>query len=903
MQKRTEYKNNYWGNEVSLTLNSGKSAARFRKKLIAQTVATSLAAASFAAFAAEENEPEEDINDVIVVTAQKRVQNVMKVPVTVDSVSSDTIEESGSILLKDIDKFIPGFDFSEGSMTQAGVTIRGISSPNISVGQDPSSATFFDDVYMPRAAQNVLFSDMQRIEVLKGPQGTLFGKNAAMGVVNMIPNAPQEDFEGFVKGTFGTDNLVRIEGMINFELVEDVYVRANFLTNEQDGFIENVARPEWNEGTKIWDIGAENHDAARVAIKWQVSDRTDVTFSYDWDDLDQAPPMAIGLSPYAYDENPGDGVPGNFNPFPDKVENDLRNGQEGRDMNAYTLKVNHEFDQYWSMKFVTSYREWETVNRGEEDGTADITRYLDTSNNEDSNIFYNELQFNYTGDKLNYVGGFTYSKEDVWQESEINVTTDTVARLVTQDLNGQVKQVVGGQVLSGLEQAGLLAMTGGDVDAAAAIYACNLQGAPDPTACIGQISFSDVVDQAYADSGIEMDHLWNADEWANVLSAFGMDASAGFVAATGDLTYDLAAQMFGEPLIFGPSFGGMFWSENFVNTGEFTSYGVYSDFDYQFTDKWNAFFGLRYTRDDKKFTWEITETEFAQERPGVTNILFPAVPMFGAEDSWNELTGRIGTGYQINDDHMIFASYATGYKAGGYDSLNISSAAQPFEPEEVKNLEIGYKGVLADSLRTTLAFYHTILDGRQRSVESKPPGQNQALPTVVNEDLELNGVEITLEWEIVDGMVFGAVTDYRETDQDSEAFYNAVGELIPAMTISGESSVNYTLTYDWMMDIGLGDTRLHIDYVFAENTRVFEVGQPAFVEDIPNYFDDRKDLNARISWASEDEDWELAIWGKNLLDNRYVEGSLGGRTADVLGTPYVTVNRGLEAGVEVKYGF
>ncbi|TKB45189.1 TonB-dependent receptor [Thalassotalea mangrovi] len=860
----------------------------------------SLAATSFASTAASD-QPEEDISDVIVVTAQKRVQNVMKVPVTVDSVSSDTIEESSSILLQDIDKFIPGFDFSEGTMTQAGVTIRGISSPNISVGLDPSSATFFDDVYMPRAAQNVLFSDMQRIEVLKGPQGTLFGKNAAMGVVNMIPNAPQEDFEGFIKGTLGTDNLVRIEGMINFELMEDVYFRANFLSNEQDGFVDNVARPEWNEGTKIWQLGAENHDAARVSIKWQVSDRTDATFSFDWDDLEQAPPMAIGLSPYAW-ENPNDGVPGNIDPFVSKAENDVRHGVEGRDMTAYTFKLNHEFDQYWSMKLVSSYREWQTVNRQDEDGTANITRYLDTSNNEESDIFYNELQINYSGDKLNYVGGVTYSKEDVWQESEINVTTDTVARLVTQDLNGQVKQVVGGEVLSGLQQAGLIDMAMGDVDTAAAIYACSLQGL-DPSNCIGQVTFNDVVDQAYADSGLEMDHLWNADEWANVLSAFGMDASAGFVAATGDLTYDLAAQMFNEPLIFGPSFSGMFWSENFVNTGDFTSYGIYSDFDYQFTDKWNAFFGLRYTRDDKEFSWEITETQFAEERPGVSNILFPAVPRFSAEESWNELTGRIGTGYQITDDHMVFVSYATGYKAGGYDSLNISSATQPFEPEEVKNLEFGYKGVLADSLTTTLAFYHTILDGRQRSIESKPPGQNQALPTVVNEDLELNGVEITLKWEIIDGMTFGAVTDYRETDQESEAFYNAVGDLIDAQTISGESSVNYTLTYDWLMDIGLGDTRLHIDYVFTENTRVFDVGQPAFVENIPNYYDDRQDLNARISWASDDDNWELAVWGKNLLDNRYVEGSLGGRTAGVLGTPYVTINRGLEAGVEVKYGF
>ncbi|WP_033079505.1 hypothetical protein [Thalassotalea sp. ND16A] len=76
---------------------------------------------------------------------------------------------------------------------------------------------------------------MQRVEVLKGPQGTLFGKNAAMGVVNMVPNAPQAEFESFIKGTLGTDNLQRIEGMVNFSLADNVYLRANFLTNTQDG--------------------------------------------------------------------------------------------------------------------------------------------------------------------------------------------------------------------------------------------------------------------------------------------------------------------------------------------------------------------------------------------------------------------------------------------------------------------------------------------------------------------------------------------------------------------------------------------------------------------------------------------------------------------------------------------
>jgi len=376
--------------------------------LVAQAVISALAVTPLWLSAAEaDNKTNEGEIEVLTVTAQKRVQNILKVPVTVGTVTEDTIEESGSVLLSDIDKFIPGFDFSDSSMTQAGVTMRGISSPNISVGGDPSSATFYDDVYMPRAAQNVIFSDMARIEVLKGPQGTLFGRNAAMGVVNMVPKSPFADFEGFVKASLGSDNLQRYEGMINIPITDNFYMRANVLTNSQDGIVDNVGTPSWNENNKVWDLGERDHNAARISFLWDISDATSFQLSYDWDDLEQGPPMAVGMSQYAYN--------GGKDPFSSKAENDVKEGVEARDMYGVTAKLNHEFNDEWSMKYVLSYRDWETVNRQDEDGTADVRRYFDTSNNEDSDILYTELQFNYVGDKVNAVAGFSYSKEPVQQ--------------------------------------------------------------------------------------------------------------------------------------------------------------------------------------------------------------------------------------------------------------------------------------------------------------------------------------------------------------------------------------------------------------------------------------------------------------------------------------------------------
>ena len=575
-----------------------------KKKLIAQAVTSALVLTSFGAFAAEEaNEQDNQSNiEVLTVTAQKRVQNILKVPVTVSTISADLIEETGSTLLSDIDKFIPGFDFGASSMTQAGITMRGITSPGISVGGDPSSATFYDDVYMPRAAQNILFADMARIEVLKGPQGTLFGRNAAMGVVNMVPNSPQQDFEGFVKATLGSDKLQRYEAMINIPLTDNVYIRANGLSTRQDGFIENISTPGWNANNKNWGLGEKGDDAARIALLWDISDDTDFQLSYEWGKLNQAGPINIGASEFAYN--------GGQDLFADKTENDVRAGGESRDMTAITAKFNHYFNDELSMKYVVSYREWVADNKQEEDGTADITRYFDTVNYEDSDIFYTELQFNYETDKISAVAGFSYSKEDVYQRTELNTTADSATRLITGELNNVIYGGVAEQVAG---------MIGGTSDEAA-------EAAFGPG-----VTFDGAVDAFYTVNGFPMDHTWNSDEWANALNVLGfgdaimegigmpgMPLTGDIVNATGDITYDIVAGQMGFPEIFGPSFSGQFWEEQVLNTGDFTNWGIYGDIDYSITDKWNLIGGLRYSKDTKDFTWNIPLTSFAQVRPGVS---------------------------------------------------------------------------------------------------------------------------------------------------------------------------------------------------------------------------------------------------------------------------------------------
>jgi len=379
----------------------------------------------------------------------------------------------------------------------------------------------------------------------------------------------------------------------------------------------------------------------------------------------------------------------------------------------------------------------------------------------------------------------------------------------------------------------------------------------------------------------------------------GMPLTADIVNATGDITYDIIAAQLGIAEVFGPSYSGQWWQETVNNTGDFTNWGIYADVDYAITDKWNIIAGLRYSKDEKDFTWIIPPTSFAEQRPGVSNLLFDQVNM-AASDSWDKVTGRLVASYQVSDNHMLFGSFSTGYKSGGFDSLTASMNS--FSPEDTTNYELGYKGVLSKKLIANVSAYYLELDNLQRAIDSKTPGSPQAVPTIINEDRQINGLEIDLRWTVSDSLTLGVVTEVRRTDKFSPDFYNGEGTLVKAEKATDKATVNYTMTLDWLPDFSVGTTNFHLDYVFVENTHATEVGLEEYKKAIPEYFTNIKSLNSRLSWANTDDNLEVGLWGKNLLDERYML-SVGGLTADVLGTPFGRINRGLEVGVDVRYSF
>ena len=794
----------------------------------------------------------------IIVTAQKREQNALEVPVTVDTFSTADMDNTYALKLSDMADYVPGFEAGSG-VTQSALSIRGVRSSNISAGGDPSVAVFYDDAYVPAAATSMSFADMQRVEILKGPQGTLFGRNAAAGTVNLVPNQPQADYEAFVSARTGNYGLAHVEGMVNAPLADNFFVRGNLMSYQRDGFVENVY-----PGSE--DAGTEDVLTGRLSALWQISDDTSAQLSYDWDEVDNAARQAIGVSEYAYSQNP----------FDYKVENDVVDGGETRSMSTVNAKLRHTFDDNWSMKWVSSFRQWETTNREEEDGTADITRYLDTNNIFDSDIAYHELQFNFTGDRLSAVMGANYSKENIFQRTNVTASAESVTRLVTGDIvsdQGLRDQIAYGAALS----VGGMPGDGGAGDAAA----------------------------AYALAALDtVDHLWDESDWNTFTTLIGQGQLP-----QADLYYDAIAAELGTGMLFGPeAFGGLYWTEAVQNTGDFTNYGVYVDVDYALTEKFSVLAGLRYSTDEKTFTWETPGTNFRDLRDGVGEIIFSAADAYNvgegvrsAADEWSATTGRLVGQYAISDDAMAFLSYSTGYKSGGYDSLNLLTADSPIEPEEVENTELGVKGNLVDGLQVQLSYFDMTVDNRQSSVESKPPGSANALPRVINGDQKLNGVEVTVDWMALETLRLGLVTTVRDADVQWEEYYDAEGEL---QSTRAKSSVDtaYTVTMDWSPEISSGELNLHLDYIYAENSNALEASYLDRFSAIDGVGEDDKRLNGRIVWMNGGGQYELALWGRNLLDNQRTDIP-SGRSLAVFGTPYTSVSEPRTYGAEVRYNF
>ena len=210
----------------------------------------------------------------IVVTAQKRSESVQSIPLAVTAIGGAGLQERGATTLSALSSQVPSFNVSE-QVGQARLTLRGIGVDNIDTGAESSVAFNQDGIFYSRSAAALAsFYDVARVEVLRGPQGTLYGRNATGGSVNIITNHPSETLHGGLAVTGGNDTTINSEGFLTGPLSNTLSARVSFQTQHHSGYGENLVTGH--------DIDTKDSQAVRGQLLFKPDDRLSVLLAADY---------------------------------------------------------------------------------------------------------------------------------------------------------------------------------------------------------------------------------------------------------------------------------------------------------------------------------------------------------------------------------------------------------------------------------------------------------------------------------------------------------------------------------------------------------------------------------------------------------------------------------------------
>jgi iron complex outermembrane receptor protein len=355
------------------------------------------------AFPAYAQEQQTSTLEEIIVTAERQAENLQDVPLAVTALSAEGLDDRGVLNLYGLRSLAPNFDVSHNNGLVK-VFIRGIGKTLDNSGAEGSVALHQDGVVISYpSVQSTAFYDMERIEVLRGPQGTLYGRNATGGAVNIVTRGPSEELQVDTRLRLGNYDARELEAAVGGPIVNDRLLgRLAAYVVERDGFGENAFngkdvddRSEWAARGKLKLLFTEKLTAELAADYWQADDAASVVHTFG-----SASGELLGVL------EGGNAAP-NFRDI-------ASDAVESRDVDTYgyALTVDYAISDRWSFKSLTGYRDVNGVKRSQYDGT-DAPGWPST-NEETGDHFSQEFQLNLDGDSLDAVFGVYYYDGDVF---------------------------------------------------------------------------------------------------------------------------------------------------------------------------------------------------------------------------------------------------------------------------------------------------------------------------------------------------------------------------------------------------------------------------------------------------------------------------------------------------------
>ena len=213
--------------------------------LISVAISTVLFGSALVSVTAMAQEAEDIAIEEILGTAQKRSESLTEVPIAISVFNAEMIDQTGVQELRELTGYIPNVIITQGTDFGAQINIRGVGANSRNIGFDSRVGVYLDGVYLGQGpALNQDLVDLDQIEVLRGPQGTLFGKNTVAGAINMISTKPSQEFEGSISANVYNMDGLQIKGVINIPMGEIFSARISYSDRSRDGYIKNVYEPE-----------------------------------------------------------------------------------------------------------------------------------------------------------------------------------------------------------------------------------------------------------------------------------------------------------------------------------------------------------------------------------------------------------------------------------------------------------------------------------------------------------------------------------------------------------------------------------------------------------------------------------------------------------------------------------
>ncbi len=787
---------------------------------------TFMAPPTYAQNAGASAQADDTIDDnVIIVTATRRAEDVQDIPIAVTAVSPAQLEKQGVVNVQEITQVSPSFSTSQAQNSSGTVVlrIRGVGTTSNNIGFESAVGVFVDGAYQSRAGIALSeFVDVERVEVLRGPQGTLFGRNTSAGALNITNKRPElGEFGGFVNATYGNFDHMNLQGAVNIPLTEDtVALRLTGAWRERDGFIDWVDAG----GNKF----GEGNDADQYLLRGQIGWETDsglrgrLIGDYSKSEgvccsavevLQSSVETAgafslVGLGPRGGMAGPDVAL----DPFDTASAQKATDNQiasintphfNNTDQWGVTAEVEYPLSDVIDMIYIGSYRKYESAESYDSDFSAIDIFDVAPGGGTEIKTMTHELRLQGDAGRLQWMIGGYYSDETIDQEVNFRLGND---------YDGLV-----GALFGGAFGPAPLALLSGGVDASV-VTATNAYSQDSKSWSIFTHNTFEITD----DLSLTLGARWSDES---------KDGSFTQPAINNPLC----------PAILG-SIGAGKVPGSLVNT-----------------------------------VFVLGCFPFVAPAVGTDANPFPLPRTFDGKFKDDELIYTAKLGYDFGDLNT-YASFTHGYKAGGFnlDSTAAAGGADPrFASEEVDAWEIGMKGRFMDgAITANLALFHQEFSNFQVLEFTGAQFQTFNVPTAVSQ-----GFELETQIRPTDGLSINAGLTYVDAEYPSDCADSS--DALRVQNLCGNSLTNAPkivaimgATYDGEIGDSLsfflnGQIRTESDRRTSTQAR----GVPTTAADLGNtplspfdVQDSNVKINLRAGIGSIDESWTLEGWVTNLTN-------------------------------------